>query len=133
MFGATPVSLEAGVFVCLAPRAGEFNRPQGGTMQDLTQYLAVINTRVHGIPCRIGVTDYEPFVPAYTDGPPELCTPEEPGLEGWEILDRRGRLAQWIMDKMSEADDFRIGDEIVAYMQGRTDDAAVEAALDRLD
>lgn len=55
-----------------------------------------------GIPCRIRVTYWEPYRPAFISGPPEDCYPAEGGDGEWQILDRRGRPASWLEKKLSQ-------------------------------
>ena len=54
-------------------------------------YIAEIESTVAGIPCLIGVIDWEPYVPAKVSGPPEYCYPSEGGCGEWEVLDQIGR------------------------------------------
>ena len=82
-------------------------------------YIAEIEARVCGIPCLIGLVDYEAYLPAYVSGPPDRCYPAEGGSGSWEILDSRGRPAPWLEKKM-KLDDHNEVDEIVFnYMEGR--------------
>lgn len=74
-------------------------------------YLDVIETRVAGIPCQIGVTDYG--FSAYISGPPERCYPGDP-VE-YDVLDMNGRPAPWLARKMKAGDDSRI----VELIEGR--------------
>lgn len=82
-----------------------------------TYYIAEIESRVCGIPCIIGVVDYEAYVPAYISGPPENCYPSEGGEGDYEILDRRGRPAPWLAKKMTANDEDRVLAEIYKYME----------------
>jgi hypothetical protein len=70
-------------------------------------YLAEIETRVSGIPCRIGVEEW----PSEDDGG---C---------WTVLDRRGRPAPWLARKATERDDDRMRDAIDCYLAGERQDA----------
>lgn len=85
-------------------------------------YIAEIESRVAGIPCLIGVIDWEAYSPAYTSGPPDRCYESEGGYGSWEVLDRRGRPAPWLERKMTAADERRIEDELFDAMQNRRDD-----------
>lgn len=69
-----------------------------------SRYLDIISTRVAGIPCLIGVTDYG-FC-AYISGPPERCYPGDP-IE-YDVLDMRERPAPWLAAKLTPADASRI-------------------------
>lgn len=79
-------------------------------------YIAEIEGRVAGIPCIIAVTDYEKYIPAYTSGRPEDCYPSEGGYGEWELLDRRGRRAEWLERKVN--DDRDIQQQIFDHFEG---------------
>lgn len=85
-------------------------------------YIAEIESRVAGIPCLIGVTDWEAYVPAQVSGPPERCYPAEGGCGSWVVLDRRGRKAPWLERKMTSEDERRIDEEIFEAMENSRDD-----------
>ena len=80
-------------------------------------YIAEIEHRVCGIPCIVGVTDYEGYTPAYISGPPENCYPAEGGSGDFEILDRRGYRAKWLEKKMTAQDEDAIQELIFDYME----------------
>jgi len=82
-----------------------------------SNYIAEIEHRVCGIPCIIGVTDYDGYSPAYTSGPPENCSPAEGGTGDFEILDRRGYRAKWLEKKMTAQDEDAIQELIFDYME----------------
>jgi len=54
-------------------------------------------TRVGGIPCRCEVTHYSP------EGTATLETPADPEMFEFELLDQRGRRAEWL-DKFVDPD-----------------------------
>lgn len=83
----------------------------------MTHYIAEIEHRVAGIPCLIGVTDYEEYTPAFINGPPERCYPAEGGCGEWEILDRRGRPAAWLQRKLTARDEDEINEVIFNHME----------------
>jgi len=85
-------------------------------------YIAEIESRVAGIPCLIGVIDWEAYVPAYTSGPPDRCYPSEGGCGSWEVLDRRGRKAPWLERKMTPADERRVEQDVFEAMENKADD-----------
>ena len=85
-------------------------------------YIAEIESRVAGIPCLIGVIDWEGYVPAYTSGPPDRCYPSEGGCGSWEVLDRRGRKAPWLERKMTAADERRVEQDVFEAMENKADD-----------
>lgn len=80
-------------------------------------YIAEIEHRVCGIPCIIGVTDYEGYTPAYTSGPPENCHPAEGGSGDFEILDRKGYRAKWLEKKITAKDEDAIQELIYDHME----------------
>lgn len=80
-------------------------------------YIAEIEHRVAGIPCLIGVIDYESYTPAFISGPPENCYPAEGGSGDWEILDRRGRPAAWLKRKLTARDEDEINEVIFNHME----------------
>lgn len=59
--------------------------------------LAQIDSYIAGIPCIISVEEYDD----------EGC--------GWDILDRKGYKAPWLVKKMTSADEHRIFKEIDDY------------------
>lgn len=85
-------------------------------------YIAEIESRVAGIPCLIGVIDWEAYVPAYTSGPPDRCYPSEGDCGSWEVLDRRGRKAPWLERKMTAADERRVEQDVFEAMENKADD-----------
>ena len=80
-------------------------------------YIAEIEHRVAGIPCLIGVIDYEGYTPAYIGGPPENCYPAEGGTADWEILDRRSRQEQCLQRKLTAAAEDDINEAIFNHME----------------
>lgn len=60
--------------------------------------------RARGIPCIVRVTNYEPAVPAHFRGHPDGWEPGEPEEIELEILDSRGRRAQWLENKLDSSD-----------------------------
>ena len=80
-------------------------------------YIAEIEHRVCGIPCIVGVTDYEGYTPAYISGPPENCYPAEGGSGDFEILDRKGYRAKWLEKKITSRDEDAIQELIYEYME----------------
>lgn len=80
-------------------------------------YIAEIEHRVCGIPCIIGVTDYEGYTPAYTSGLPENCYPAEGGSGDFEILDRKGYRAKWLEKKLTARDEDAIQELIYEHME----------------
>ena len=70
----------------------------------------VVDTRIAGIPCRARL-EYHPHYPGTRD------TPEEPeGYSVEEVMDRRGRRADWLRAKMTENDEDRIVGEAMTAL-----------------
>lgn len=70
-------------------------------------------TRVAGIPCICKVTYFSPGAPGRYSGPPEDCYPEEPVEFEFEILDSRGRPAEWLERKLTDQDSDRLCEEFL--------------------
>ena len=78
-------------------------------------YIAEIETRVAGIPCIIGVTEYEcvkgsSSYPAASDWDYHGYTDCD-----FEVLDRRGRPAPWLERKLTDKITREIEQEIAEY------------------
>lgn len=81
-------------------------------MPKLTKSIAEFDYRICGIPCRIAVTDHEPFVPGRYSGPPEDCYPDEGGYSEYRVLDRKGYIAEWLERKITGNMEDEIQNEI---------------------
>lgn len=84
--------------------------------------MTEFDTTVCGIPCIVRVTYWEAYDPGCTSGPPERCYPAEGGDGEWEILDRNGRHAPWLENKMTERDKQILARKIFNYMENLHDD-----------
>jgi hypothetical protein len=78
-------------------------------------YIAQIESRVAGIPCIIGVTEYECVKGSYS-----YHAASDWDYRGYtdcafEVCDRRGRPAPWLERKMTGKDESRIESEISQY------------------
>jgi len=74
-------------------------------------FIAEIETRVAGIPCIIGVQDYqEGSGDRWCDSDFDYY-----GYSNWVICDRRGRTALWLEKKLTGSDAIRIDSEIADY------------------
>ena len=70
----------------------------------------IVNTQISGIPCKVRL-EYHEHYPGTRD------TPEEPeGYSIEEVMDRRGRRAEWLRAKMTENDEDRIVGEAMAAL-----------------
>ena len=79
-------------------------------------YLAEIESRVAGIPCLIGVTDFSSVRGSYSyhaDSDMDYYGYTE---SEWVVLDRRGRPAAWLERKLTDADRSRIEQEVAETM-----------------
>jgi hypothetical protein len=81
------------------------------------QFIHTFTSRVAGIPCQIGVTDYDKYVPAQTYGPPDGCYPAEGGVGNWIVLDSHGKPAEWLARKVTLEDARRIDRELFEEME----------------
>jgi hypothetical protein len=90
----------------------------------------VFSTHVQGIPCQCRITHFSPAVPMRVYGPSwDDADPPKPEELDYEILDRKGRPAAWLENKITPADRERI--EVRAYdlIQGAIAEAEIEAAI----
>ena len=76
-----------------------------------------MNTRISGIPCQVLITCYYPARPARLHGHPDRYAPGEPDELSFQVLDRRGRPAPWLEEKLGEQGRRRIEDELRAYLK----------------
>jgi hypothetical protein len=78
--------------------------------------IAEIESRVAGIPCLIGVTEFQSVRGSYSyhaDSDMDYYGYTE---SEWVVLDRRGRPAAWLERKLTSADRSRIEQEIAKAM-----------------
>lgn len=61
----------------------------------MTHYIAKVESRVAGIPCLIGITDYA-APDRSASGSTDFC-----GYSEWVVLDTRGRPAPWLERKLT--------------------------------
>lgn len=74
------------------------------------KYIAQIETRVAGIPCIVGVTEY-------TAGNSRADSSDDYyGYSEWCVCDRSGRAAPWLEAKLTRAEQARIEQEIARHM-----------------
>ena len=79
-------------------------------------YLAEIESRVAGIPCLIGVTDFSSVRGSYSyhaDSDMDYYGYTE---SEWVVLDSRGRPAAWLERKLTDDDRSRIEHEVAEAM-----------------
>jgi hypothetical protein len=79
-------------------------------------YLAEIESTVAGIPCLIGVTEFNSVRGSYSyhaDSDMDYYGYTE---SEWVVLDRRGRPAAWLERKLTDAERSRIEQEVAETM-----------------
>jgi hypothetical protein len=79
-------------------------------------YIAQIESRVAGIPCIIGVIEYECVKGSYSYHAASDWDYHGYTDTDWEVCDRRGRPAPWLKKKLTDKDSSRIESEIAEYM-----------------
>ena len=81
-------------------------------MARTNNYLAEIETTVCGIPCLIGVTEYDSVKGSYSyNAASDLDYYGYTDCD-WEVLDRKGYKAAWLERKLSSKESERIYNEI---------------------
>lgn len=89
------------------------------------------DSHIQGIPCQIEITHYTPperkFVTCTTIDPPD------PGELEWQVLDRKGYRADWLANKLTRDDEWRINDECEQFIAEENEAAAIHAAEMRAD
>ena len=83
----------------------------------MTTYIAEFETRIAGIPCIIGVLDYN-----HVPGTYSYNAASDMDYKGWtdfsfDVLDRRGRVAGWLEKKLTYTDMERLQEEAAAYFE----------------
>ena len=76
-----------------------------------------MNTRIAGIPCQVEVTSFYKYRAATIWGRPDGWAPAEPEEISFQVLDRRGRPAPWLEEKLTEDDRVRIERELSEYIK----------------
>lgn len=84
----------------------------------MTHYLTVIENRIAGIPCKLGVTSF-----THVDGSYNYNAVNDFDYYGysevtWDVLDRRGRPAPWLEKKLTEKEIERINMDVVNHIEG---------------
>lgn len=98
-------------------------------------YIAEIPARVAGIPCRIGLTSFHHQPPCR--GSPWQCD-NDMDFHGytdceWRVLDRRGRLAEWLERKVTKEEEARIEGEILTHMRQEAAERRAKAAIEQYE
>ena len=71
-----------------------------------------MDTRIANIPCKVEITRYYKYRAATIWGHPDGWAPGEPEEISFQVLDRRGRVAPWLEEKLTEDDRKRIIKEL---------------------
>lgn len=87
----------------------------------------MMRSHIAGIPCQIAVTSY---TPADSGGPFE--PPSGPEIE-YEVYDRRGYKANWLLAKLTDDDDLAILEQHEATIRESRDEASIDAYLSSLE
>ena len=72
-----------------------------------------------GIPCIVDVVYFEPGLSAKFSGHPDSWEPPESGDIDIEILDRRGRRAEWLEAKLSAKEREALEEKAYEFMESR--------------
>lgn len=72
--------------------------------------------------CLIRIVYWEPYRPAFTNGPPEDCSPAEGGYGDWEVLDLNGERSPELESRLTDDDRKRIDKEVREFMEQSFDD-----------
>lgn len=75
-------------------------------------YLIDLDTRIGGIPCIVRVTHYERVAGSFSHNAPSDVDYYGYTDSDWDVLDRRGRKADWLAKKLTADDVQRIESEI---------------------
>ena len=87
----------------------------------------IISTRIQGIPCQVRVTYYRKEDSPILTGPMDWADPGSPAEIEFHVLDRRGKRAEWLEHKMTDADRGAIEQEIITSMAARAAEDKAEA------
>lgn len=87
----------------------------------------MMQSSIAGIPCQVRVTHYEPASQGGLFEPPS-----GPEIE-YEVYDRRGYRAGWLIAKITDKDDNAILEQHEASIKASRDEACIGAYLDRLE
>lgn len=74
-----------------------------------------MDTRIANIPCKVEITCYYKYRAATLWGRPDGWAPSEPEELSFRVLDRRGRVAPWLEEKLTEDDRKRIIKELYDF------------------
>jgi len=87
----------------------------------LNSYLAQVPVQVKGIPAQIGVISFSSVRGSFSySAPSDLDYFGYTEME-WELLDRKGYLANWLDKKLSDVDRNELDQEVIQYMRNRHD------------
>jgi hypothetical protein len=87
-----------------------------GGLVVIMRYIAEIESRVAGIPCLIGVSQFDCVRGSYSYNATSDMDYYGYSESEWDVLDRRGRPAAWLERKLTDDDRQRIEQEIAEAM-----------------
>jgi hypothetical protein len=76
-----------------------------------------VDSYVAGIPCKLGVTEVGYVPESYTRGHPDHWEDAVAELHTYEILERKGYAAPWLVNKCSAADERKHQTHIDNYLK----------------
>jgi hypothetical protein len=98
---------------------------------------ADMETTVLGIPCGVVVDSYSAPRPAYIGKFPGAgfgdAEPPEPEEIEWHLIDRKGYRADWLAERMTDADCRDVESELLQLRAERIEEDKMEAALSRME
>lgn len=91
-------------------------------MSKSNNYIAIIEHRVDGIPCQIGVIDYSCVKGSYSYNAASDWDYHGYTDSEWELLDRKGYRAKWLDYKLTDEETAGVEEAIADYMKESADD-----------
>jgi hypothetical protein len=87
----------------------------------------ILDARIQGIPCQVRVTYYRKEDSPILTGPMDHADPGSPVEIEFQVLDRRGKRAEWLESKVTDEDRDTIEREIITEMAARAAEDRAEA------
>lgn len=79
--------------------------------------LAMIDSRVRGIPCKIRIDHYRRVRGSFRRDAPSDMDYYGYTEMSWEVCDSRGRPAPWLAKKMTRKDDLLVEESVSVHME----------------
>lgn len=110
-----------GLFVMIAAvtikkKAYQIGKP---VFNKVVSKMMTFDTKINGIPCICKVISFKAGRSGKRPTIPENCFPDKPMEFEFEILDRRGRKAEWLERKITDKDETRLCEEYLG-IRGRS-------------